>query len=373
VSEIINSESFFLNGGRTGILFIHGFTGSPASVRPWALGVHEAGYTVSVPRIAGHATHWKDLNRTSWEDMYESVEEAFFTLKSNCDRVFIAGFSVGGALALRIAQIHGSQTEGLILLNPSIYDDRKIFKLLPLLKHLIPFLKSSGSDIAQPEKIQHGYRGTPLKALDSIRGLWRRVEDDLHLVDLPLLVGYSLNDHVVDPSCSITVIDSVSSPTVREVIFEKSFHNVSLDYELNDLITESIEFIQDVLSGDFDRVNEDDEDALIRAEFDSMVSHLSLDESSPRTYLEELDSIEKFDEAGFIPPNPASPKLDIVARIAVLGLIGGPAYIALNYFANINFLGTGPGIGICAFAVGVIATMMKLIRNDDETDDGIIL
>jgi carboxylesterase len=302
--------------------------------------------------------------------MYESVEDALFTLTSHCDRVFIAGFSVGGALALRLAQLHGSQAEGLLLLNPSIYDDRKIFRLLPILKHFIPFLKSSTTDIAQPEKIQHGYAGTPLKALDSIRALWRRVENDLHLVELPLLVGYSLNDHVVDPSCSITIIDNVSSPTVREVIFERSFHNVSLDYEVNDLISESIEFIHDVLTGDFDQVNEDDEEALIRAEFDSMVSHLSLDQSAPTTYLGEL---EKFGEDGFIPPNPKAPQLDLVARIAVIGLVGGPLYIGLDHFTNVNFLGTGPWIGICAFAVGVVATMMKLIRSDDETDDGIIL
>jgi hypothetical protein len=37
----------------------------------------------------------------------------------------------------------------------------------------------------------------------------------------------------------------------------------------------------------------DDEMELINAEFDSMVAGLSLDESSPRTYLDELDEIER--------------------------------------------------------------------------------
>jgi len=37
----------------------------------------------------------------------------------------------------------------------------------------------------------------------------------------------------------------------------------------------------------------DDEMDLINAEFDSMVAGLSLDESSPRTYLDELEEIEK--------------------------------------------------------------------------------
>ncbi|CAB4919649.1 unannotated protein [freshwater metagenome] len=46
-----------------------------------------------------------------------------------------------------------------------------------------------------------------------------------------------------------------------------------------------------------------DEEELIRSEFDSIVSGLSLDETSPTTYLDELDRIENSD--GFVAPNPA--------------------------------------------------------------------
>jgi hypothetical protein len=45
---------------------------------------------------------------------------------------------------------------------------------------------------------------------------------------------------------------------------------------------------------------EEFDDELIKAEFDSMVEGLSLDESSPKTYLDELDSFE--DQNRFTPP-----------------------------------------------------------------------
>lgn len=38
---------------------------------------------------------------------------------------------------------------------------------------------------------------------------------------------------------------------------------------------------------------DDDEQSLIDSEFESLVSGLSLDQSSPTTYLDELDGIEK--------------------------------------------------------------------------------
>ena len=49
--------------------------------------------------------------------------------------------------------------------------------------------------------------------------------------------------------------------------------------------------------------DEFDEEELIRSEFDSIVSGLSLDESAPTTYLDDLDAIQ--DSNRFIAPNPA--------------------------------------------------------------------
>jgi hypothetical protein len=48
--------------------------------------------------------------------------------------------------------------------------------------------------------------------------------------------------------------------------------------------------------------DEFDEEELIRSEFDSIVSGLSLDESAPTTYLDNFDAIQ--DSNRFIPPNP---------------------------------------------------------------------
>ena len=52
---------------------------------------------------------------------------------------------------------------------------------------------------------------------------------------------------------------------------------------------------------DLDKPDDLDEEDLIRSEFESIVSGLSLDESAPTTYLDELDRIE---QEGFVQPNP---------------------------------------------------------------------
>lgn len=61
--------------------------------------------------------------------------------------------------------------------------------------------------------------------------------------------------------------------------------------------------------------SEKDEMDLINAEFESMVSHLSLDQSSPTTYLDELDAIEKADTDREIYAFPAKSQKSFRARV----------------------------------------------------------
>lgn len=346
---------------------IHGFTGSPATIEPWARGLAAEGYTVSVPRLAGHGTRWEELNETQWTDWYQSVEEAFLELAKLCPRIFIAGFSVGGALALKLAQIRGSEIEGIILLNPSIFDERKSYYLLPIVKHFIPSIKSGAMDVNKPYSTRHSYGRLPLKALDSLRDLWKSVEAELYMVTTPLMVSYSVNDHVVDPRNSETIIDNVYSADIREVIFEKSFHNVALDYEADILIEESAAFIQDVLSGEISRSDELDERELIDAEFDAIVSSLSLDQSSPTTYLDELDRPQADD---FQAPNPHLPQLSERNRTALWLLGGGSLLILLYIFTGFDLFGSGAWPGVMIVITGLGRLIWNTARHFDDGEDG---
>lgn len=370
VSVIPDGEEFHLAGGAIAVLMVHGFTGSPVSVKPWAQALHHKGFTVSVPRLPGHSRTWEEMNKTSWQDWYDEVDKALTDLKKKHQRIFVAGFSMGGALALRLATMRGREIEGLMLVNPAIDDQRKIMKLIPILKYFIPSVGGRGTDVAAPNPPKHSYGRTPLFALHSLQKLWKIVKRDLHLVDVPLMVGYSINDHVVDPKNSELVIDNVSSIDIREVIFENSFHNVALDYDLDLLVESSFDFMQDVLSG---AVNRDERD-LIDAEFESIISGLSLDESTPNTYLDELEAFAASDSGQtYIGDNKPLPKLTQIQRAALLGVIGGPVYAALVQFTDFDLFGLGAWPGAIALAAGIFAFFWQMKPEADIDDEGIAL
>ena len=117
--------------GRTGVLLVHGFTGTPMSMRPWGEHLAEPASRRG-PLLPGHGTRWQDCNLSSHGQWTAEVDEAFDALAADCDRVFVAGLSMGGTLATRFAEVRPDDLAGLLLVNPSFFTTRLDAKLLPM-------------------------------------------------------------------------------------------------------------------------------------------------------------------------------------------------------------------------------------------------
>lgn len=229
-----------------GVLLSHGFTGSPASMRPWAEYLAAQGYAVSVPRLPGHGTTWQDMNKTSWADWSGEIARAFEALSDQVESVFVCGLSMGGGLALRLAADHPDRVAGLVLVNPAVAPDRKDVKLLSVLKHLVPSLGGIANDIKKPGVEEHGYTQTPLRAADSMFKGYKILRDDLGRITCPLLLMRSAEDHVVGPSSARIILGSVASTDAREEILENSYHVATLDNDAERIFEGSAAFIERV-------------------------------------------------------------------------------------------------------------------------------
>jgi carboxylesterase len=233
-----------LTGGRAiGVLLLHGFTGSPASIKPWAQALAEQGYAVEVPLLPGHGTRWQDLNTVAWTDWYAEAEAAFDRLRDSCPAVVVAGLSMGGCLALRLAEVRGEQVSGVVLVNPFVASTRKELVALPVLKHVIPSLRGVVNDIRKPDQDEHGYDRLPLKGLAAVLAMWKVVVPELDRVTQPLLYFRSSTDHVIDASSSAAVLRGVGSTDVEERMLDQSYHVATLDHDAERIFTESAEFV----------------------------------------------------------------------------------------------------------------------------------
>jgi len=231
-----------VDGGPFGVLVSHGFTGSPASMRPWGQALADAGFTVRVPRLPGHGTTWQELNQTRWQDWYAEVDRSLSELRERCDKVAVAGLSMGAALVLRLAEQRPDDVDAITVVNPAIASTNRQLLALPLLRHVIASTPAIGNDIKKPGMTEGAYDRTPLQALHSLTLMWREVRRDLPRVRAPLLVLRSRVDHVVDPSSARLLMRAVSSPVRREVVLEDSYHVATLDNDAPRIVEESLEF-----------------------------------------------------------------------------------------------------------------------------------
>ncbi|CAL9546948.1 Thermostable monoacylglycerol lipase [Streptomyces sp. enrichment culture] len=237
------AEPYRHEGGEAGVLLCHGFTGSPQSLRPWAQYLAARGLTVTLPLLPGHGTRWEDMQLTGWQDWYAEVDRELNALRERCARVFVAGLSMGGALALRLAAKHGDAVAGVMVVNPANKVHGLSAYALPLARHLVRTTKGVAGDIARPGGTELGYDRVPLRAAHSLRAFLRLVDGGLPQVTQPLLLLRSPQDHVVPPADSARILGRVSSTDVTEVLLEQSYHVATLDHDAERIFEESAAFI----------------------------------------------------------------------------------------------------------------------------------
>jgi carboxylesterase len=235
------AEPFSADRGPVGVLVCHGFTGSPRTVRPWAEHLAAAGLTVRAPRLPGHGTTWQDLNTTGWPDWYGAAERAFDELSGRCQRVFVVGLSMGACLALRLAQTKGDAVSGLVLVNPSLAPDTRMFLLAPVLKHVISSLPGIAGDIKKPGGDEGGYNRVPVRAAATLPALWKLTARHLSEVSQPVLVYRSTVDHVVGPASMRVLRAALPSAEVRPL--RASYHVATLDNDAQEIFAGTEAFI----------------------------------------------------------------------------------------------------------------------------------
>jgi carboxylesterase len=233
-----------LTGGRrVGVLLSHGFTGSPASMRPWGEHLAGRGYAVEVPLLPGHGTTWQDCNRTRWEDWHDTVRRTFEKLRAENDAVVVAGLSMGGLQVLRLAADRPEEVAGVIVVNPLVVTRRKDALALPVIKWLVPSFPGITNDIKKPGGDEQGYDRLPLKALHSVLQAGRALAGDLPKITSPLLAFHSAEDHVVDDASIPLIMSKVSSRDLEQRLLPESYHVATLDHDAPEIFEESAKFI----------------------------------------------------------------------------------------------------------------------------------
>jgi len=237
-------------GGTSAVLLLHGLTSSPAEFRTLATALHEKNFTVFVPLLPGHGTDPHDLRRTNAVEWLEAAVIGFDELSKKCKSVSVAGFSMGGTLAMYLAATR--KVDRLLLLAPFIRiyrppeawisPEMKIFTA-GYLKNYYCKTRIGGINDLSKLKEHFAYYNVPLRALRQALKNVRKVRKLMKEIAAPTLILHSKKDETVDWKGSQEIINNISSRSKKVVWFERSSHVLTLDYDREEVMRCSMKFL----------------------------------------------------------------------------------------------------------------------------------
>lgn len=218
------------------ILLLHGFTGSPSSMRPLAESLHDTSATLSVPRLPGHGGTWQQLRRTGWDRWRQAAIAAYDDLADEHPGVIVVGQSMGGALALALGI--DRSPDAIVTVNPALHIDSPLAPALPLLWPFVATVPSIGGDVEKAGVVEGANDRTPVRAAASMHRGLAGLREELWMIGCPVTVCLSGRDGVVSPRSFRTLRSRLSAPP-RTVALRRSRHVATLDHDA-DIIAEEV-------------------------------------------------------------------------------------------------------------------------------------
>jgi len=257
-------RSLFLERGRVGVLLIHGLGGTPVELRFIAQGLARAGYTVYCCQLAGHCGTPEELRRSSWREWYASVEAAHDKLSQHCDLVLAGGLSMGGILALHLAQNRPVGVHGLLLYAPTLKLDgwsmpwHSVF-----LQYIRPLPVKLEFDLAERDpyglkdervrrlvvsSMQSGDAGaagvfsTPMRSFAHFNSLVSAVKPNLGKVRQPALIVHPREDDIASLR-NAQYLQANLGGLVDTLVLDNSYHMVTLDQQRHIVADRTARFV----------------------------------------------------------------------------------------------------------------------------------
>lgn len=212
------TEPFYFAGNATGVLLIHGFSGSPAEMRFLGERLATAGWTVLGVLLSGYGSTSGKLAKTSWDDWVRDAEKGVDLLRQTCDRIVGVGFSMGGLITLHMAS--KGMLEGVITLNA------------PML------LQDWGARLER-----FASEPVPVACGESINQAIRQVSQEIHQITIPALLMQSKRDKTVNPISVQRIQEHLTRTPPEVVFFEKSGHILPLGPERKEVAVRAAGFI----------------------------------------------------------------------------------------------------------------------------------
>jgi carboxylesterase len=228
------SEPFFLPGGTTGCLLLHGFTSSPGEMHQFGESLANSGYTVLGVRLAGHATYPDDLKHTRWTDWLDNVEDGLALLSRLCTKRVLIGQSLGGAIALTAAARY--DVSAVVAMSTPYGSPSRLSWNERLRLRLRPTIFKSCNRFPPDNPLFHrreldypAYPEFPARILTQLDQMVVNMPQTLGQVNVPTLLIHSQTDQTVPFDCMSAIYNQLGSSQKEMLAVDGMDHSLVMD------------------------------------------------------------------------------------------------------------------------------------------------
>ena len=228
---------FLWAGGQPAALFVHGFMGTPAEMRPLAREFHKSGWTVQSILLPGFGRQIDTLFDRRYRDWIEATRSVLVKLRREHDPVLLVGYSLGGAVSLTVSA--DLSPDELVLLAPFWRLGDRVHRLVwSVVKHLFPNPQPfKRMDFADPRfgafvgglfpdldlgdpQVQDVLRQlrVPARFVDEIFGVGRAAERAAAQIHTPTLIIQGTKDEAIKPAQTRQLLQRFAGPIHYEEI-----------------------------------------------------------------------------------------------------------------------------------------------------------
>ncbi|EPK3284638.1 TPA: alpha/beta fold hydrolase [Serratia marcescens] len=256
----MSMNDYWLEGrgerAETGVLLIHGLTGTPNEMRILARGLNNAGFTVYAVQLAGHCGTLNDLLESTWQEWLASVRAGADKLMVKVKKLIVGGLSMGAVLALALATERPQQIAGVMALSTTFRHDGWSMPKYTRLAFILPYLRMLGigrqkmfyekppygikdkalrkrmvSQMHAGNSAEAGLPGNPFWSVVEMQKMSSYVLKRLARVQAPSLVLHSSHDDIASVKNAMDIVKGVRHAPVQLVLLEDSYHMITIDRE----------------------------------------------------------------------------------------------------------------------------------------------
>jgi carboxylesterase len=242
----VDASAFCLGDPRGGlapaVLCLHGLTGTPYEVRPPAEALAAAGFYCEGPLLPGHGTHPRELADVPFAHWVEAALAAYDALAERHEHVYVLGLSLGGLLALAVAQRRPAR--GVAAFAVPLDLGWIVHRTIPWLQRLVRQLPKTPAILDLEARARHpGYDKMPLPAVHQLLLLAADVRAGLSRIQAPVLAIFSRLDPTVPVRNAALLMAALASGGHELHWLERSGHVLPVDFEGAVLATRVVEFL----------------------------------------------------------------------------------------------------------------------------------